>query len=230
MRHMYFNPDFQQFFIDLAANNNKEWFDANRKRYTSQVKQPFEHFVSELIKASAKLIPGVDPDPKKAIFRINRDIRFSPDKTPYKLHSAAYLSPYGKKDPNFAGFYFQFGPEHLMLAGGVYSPDAAQLLRLRKHLLARHKEFYALTNAPEFKRIYGSVKGDENKRISDKELMEASKQHPILLKKQLYFESNPPADTVERDDLMQFMLEHIEASLPLAHFFESALSAPKDDW
>jgi uncharacterized protein (TIGR02453 family) len=222
---MFFKSDFQQFFIELAANNNKEWFDQNKSRYLKQVKQPFERFIAALIVQLQDVIPGIDPDPKKAIFRINRDVRFSKDKTPYKLHAAAYLSALGKKDPSYSGIYLQFGPEHLMIGGGVYMPEGAQLLRIRKAIAAQPETFYKLLAQPSFKKYYVDIEGDENKRIADKELMQASADHPILLKKQFYFQSLLPPDELEQPDLMQVVVNHAKAAMPLTRFFEHALIA-----
>jgi uncharacterized protein (TIGR02453 family) len=221
---MYFSKDFLDFFITLAANNHKEWFDQNRKRYTSQVKEPFQRFTSAVIEAAAHDMPGIEKDPKKAIFRINRDVRFSQDKTPYKLHSSAYLSPYGKKDPSFSGFYYQFGPEHLMLAGGLYSPESHQLLKVRRHIMARPDEFYALIQDKAFVKLNGGIQGAENKRITDKEVMAATGEHPILLKKQMYFAAYLPPETIERPEILDIVIQHLKVGLPLAQFFESALS------
>src|SRR5690606_4197407 len=94
----YFTSDFIEFFKELAANNNKEWFDENRERYQKNVKIPFEKFVAALMAELKKDDPELTGDPKKAIFRINRDIRFAKDKTPYKLNRSAAISKYGKKD------------------------------------------------------------------------------------------------------------------------------------
>ncbi|MCB0770562.1 MAG: DUF2461 family protein, partial [Flavobacteriales bacterium] len=78
----HFTSDFNQFYKDLAKNNNKEWFDANRKRYEMSVKKPFLDLVSAVIAKVGKVDKNVRIEAKEAIFRINRDIRFSKDKTP----------------------------------------------------------------------------------------------------------------------------------------------------
>ena len=78
----YFSTDYLEFFKELAANNNKEWFDRNRKRYESVVRDPFKTFIGQLISEIAKSDSAFDIESKDAIFRINSDIRFSKDKTP----------------------------------------------------------------------------------------------------------------------------------------------------
>ena len=79
---VYFTPAFNKFFIDLAPNNNKDWFDVNRNRYEQDVKLPFRGFTADVIKEISKIDPTVKMEAKDAIFRINRDIRFSKDKYP----------------------------------------------------------------------------------------------------------------------------------------------------
>ena len=100
----YFTKDFIDFFKELAANNKKEWFDSNRQRYEKSVKQPFAEFVQEMIDRIQPDGPAVYISTKDAIFRINRDIRFSNDKTPYKTYMAALVSAKGKKDKGTPGF------------------------------------------------------------------------------------------------------------------------------
>ena len=94
----YFTNEYFAFFKELAGNNNKDWFDANRKRYEEHVKDPFKHFLQDLINAIKVLDDRIDLTPNQAGFRINRDIRFSKDKTPYKLNRSAIISPGGTKN------------------------------------------------------------------------------------------------------------------------------------
>ena len=94
----YFDTDYLEFFKELAGNNHKEWFDIHRKRYEQSVKIPMQVFVKDLILALKRIDKEIQIEPKDAIFRINRDIRFSKDKSPYKLQSSAIISKYGKKD------------------------------------------------------------------------------------------------------------------------------------
>lgn len=118
---VYFTPDYLEFFKELAANNHKEWFDVNRKRYQSVVRDPFKNFISELISVLSKSDPDLSIEAKDAIFRINRDIRFSKDKTPYKLNNSALITPGGRKNKNHPGIYLEFGPEKMAFYGGIYT-------------------------------------------------------------------------------------------------------------
>lgn len=219
----YFTPAFNDFFIELAAHNHKEWFDENRQRYHSDVKAPFEAFVSALISSIGTKLPGIDPNPKPHIFRINRDIRFSKDKMPYKLQRAAYLSPYGKKDPYFSGFYLQFGPEHLFFGGGVYQPSPAQLMQVRHHIAHQWERFESLVHDPHFTAFYEGLNSSErNKRINDKSLMAFADEHPMLLQKQFFFQSTMPAEAITSESLLADTVDRVDAALPLMQFFREA--------
>ena len=108
----YFSIDFLDFFKELAGNNHKDWFDLNRKRYEANIKKTFEVFITDLITQINKHDEKIEITYKEAIFRINRDVRFSKNKEPYKLNRSAIISPKGKKDKAFPGLYLEMGPEH----------------------------------------------------------------------------------------------------------------------
>lgn len=219
----YFTPDFNAFFIELAANNRKDWFDENRDRYQREVKLPFEKFVGDLIAALRESEPEIDPDPKKTVFRINRDIRFAKDKSPYKLFRAANISKYGRKEAARPGLYLQFGPEHLYFAGGAYQPDKYQLQAIREAIVKHPEGFYSAITTKAFAETFGKIQGEENKRIPDKELMAAAADHPILLKKQYYYHTTLPSAMITDPDLLAKTLEIYITALPVAGFLERAL-------
>ncbi len=137
----YFTEDYLSFFKELASNNNKDWFDKNRKRYENTVREPFKNFISDLIDEVSKQDPEVQIEPKEAIFRINRDIRFSKDKTPYKLNNSAIISKTGRKDKSYPGLYIELGPEKLGIYGGVYMPDTKQVQKIRQHIIGNSEVF-----------------------------------------------------------------------------------------
>ena len=105
----YFTSDFVEFFKDLAKNNQKEWFHENKKRYEASIKNPFTLFLKDLIAEIQKFDSELHIEPKDCILRINRDVRFSKDKTPYNLHYTAFISKGGKKDKSIPGFFLRFG-------------------------------------------------------------------------------------------------------------------------
>lgn len=133
--------DTMSFLIELAANNNKQWFDANRERYRV-LRTRFEEFTAELIDGISTFDAEVHGlTPKECIFRINRDTRFSADKSPYKTHFSAYICPRGKKS-GYAGYYFHLEPEgdrgmigHSILAAGAVCIPPVVLKSIREEII-----------------------------------------------------------------------------------------------
>ena len=223
MSKPYFSADFNQFFKDLAANNHKEWFDANRKRYETSVKKPFETFVQALITAVKEYEPDLDIRPADAIFRINRDIRFSKDKTPYKLNRSALISDYGKKDGTHPALYIDFGPEKAMIAGGSYFLEKEPLQRVRTYIAANMDEWTRLTSDATFKKTTGGIQGEMQKRISDKELNALAVKYPVLLQKQFYYDCQLPPDIVSSSGLLEAVMERYTVARPVSNFLLKAL-------
>jgi uncharacterized protein (TIGR02453 family) len=213
----WFTPDFNRFFKELAANNNKDWFDANRERYLTSVKQPFEVFVAEVIARVAKLDPQVRIEPKEAIFRINRDVRFSRDKAPYKLIRSAIVSPAGRKDHGIPGIYFQLGPEATEFYGGAYMPDRDEVHRIRARIAKDLRKFKSLREAPAFVKHVGSIQGEVNK-VLPAEFKAAAAKEPLLFNKQFYYGAQLPARTVIDPKLADILIEHYVAMRPMNRF------------
>lgn len=223
MSSPYFSKDFLDFFKELAANNNKDWFDANRKRYDQSVKEPFKKFVADLITASRKLDPAINIEAKDAIFRINRDIRFSKDKSPYKLDRSAIISSAGRKDHSVPGFYIALGPENTYLGGGAYFLKPEQLVSLRRYILANNDELNKIIEAPSFREHFGEIKGEKNKRLPA-EFAEMADKQPLLFNKQLYFMAECPAGWATRADLMDRCMEYFQAAQPLQKFLAEGVA------
>ena len=137
----HFTNEYHKFFTGLAKNNKKEWFDKNRKIYDEHVKVPFRGFVEEMIVRIHADNPDVLINANEAIFRINRDIRFSKDKTPYKTHMSAFISPGGRKAKEDPGFYFQLGVEGIRIYSGIHQPDKDNLEKIRRSIAKNHEEF-----------------------------------------------------------------------------------------
>ncbi|MFM7566094.1 MAG: DUF2461 domain-containing protein [Flavobacteriales bacterium] len=215
----YFSQDFIEFFIELAANNHKDWFDVHRKRYESSVKRPFTAFTQTLIDALAIQNHAFkDLQAKECIFRINRDIRFSADKTPYKLMCSAVVSPEGKKSTAINGIYFELTPEHVRVYGGIYEIDKESLWGLRQGIASHLLEFDSLLQNPVFQSFYGSLHGEKNKIIPS-ELKAAAQQQPLLYNKQFYFYATFPVELLLSNTLLDTLIRAYEIGRPLESFF-----------
>lgn len=218
----WFTTDYNKFFKDLAKNNNKEWFDANRKRYEASVKKPFEAFVAEAIARIAKHDKAVAIEPKEAIFRINKDIRFSKDKTPYKLEASAIISPAGRKDHSTPGIYFAFGPEATRFYGGCYQPEKEQLLAIREAIMKDGKGFRKAISGKPFVTLFKEVQGEANKVLPPEFKAHAIKE-PLIANKQFYVAAEKPAKLVEDAKLMEAFMEHWLAMRPLNEWLAKAI-------
>ncbi|MBN1928259.1 MAG: DUF2461 domain-containing protein [Chlorobiaceae bacterium] len=138
------------FLAELKANNNREWFEANRPRY-QQAADDFFDTVASFIRALASFddaIAEVMPDPKSCIMRIYRDVRFSKDKTPYKTGFFAYVSKGGRKGP-LAGYYLHVEPGESFGGGGLYLPEAPVLARTRQAIDSHFEQWRSIATAPE---------------------------------------------------------------------------------
>lgn len=136
------------FLRSLTANNNKDWFDAHRKEY----ELARDHFLDLVWKLLAGLqetdegLAGLTP--RDAVFRINRDVRFSHDKSPYKTNMGAYMVAGGKKSGR-GGYYIHLEPGGCFMAGGIYQPDPGNLKKIRREIYHFPEEFHAIVNHPQ---------------------------------------------------------------------------------
>lgn len=215
----FFSQDYLDFFIELAGNNNKDWFDLNRKRYEQNIKLPFHDFTQHLINEIAKSDATFkDLEAKNCIFRINRDIRFSKDKAPYKMMCSAVVAPEGKKSKAINGVYFELGPEHVRAYGGVYEIDKEGLEALREGIADNLEEFKKLYTSKNFKNTFGEIRGEKNK-VLPSHLKQIAEKEELIYNKQFYFFAEFPAETVTRPDLDKIILDCYEAGKPIEAFF-----------
>lgn len=163
-----------RFLADLSANNSADWFHANRASYEAHFLEPAKDFVVAMTPLLAKIAPAVQAEPKVngSIFRINRDIRFSKDKTPYKDHLDLWFWEGERKNP-LSGFFFRLTKDRLILGAGVHLFDPARLARYRK-ALADAKSAAALTKAVAAVAKSGLGLGGEHYKTTPKELAGAS--------------------------------------------------------
>jgi uncharacterized protein (TIGR02453 family) len=209
--------------MDLAGNNNKDWFDQNRKRYEVNVKDAFKNFVTHIITKLAEEDPAFkELEASSCIFRINRDIRFSKDKTPYKMNVSAVVAPEGKKSKAINGVYFELGPEHVRVYGGVYEIDKDDLLTVREGIAKNPEKFKKLYSDASFKNVFGEILGEKNKVIP-KELKEAAEKEPLIYNKQWYFYKQFEAEVVLSENLDQLILDCYKAGQPVEKFFNELI-------
>jgi uncharacterized protein (TIGR02453 family) len=150
------------FIRDLKKNNNKEWFQANRSRY-DEARAEFLAFIEKLVAEIGLFDTELGPvNPKNTLFRINRDIRFSKDKSPYKTNFGSFIIKGGRKSGN-AGYYFHLDPDGTFVGGGVYHPEAGVLKRVRNEIYGNPEEFESIIKEGAFYDYFGELYDDRLK-------------------------------------------------------------------
>ncbi|MCC6367267.1 MAG: DUF2461 domain-containing protein [Bryobacterales bacterium] len=149
----------------LKKNNKREWFQPRKEIFDQNVKAPMEQLVDALNGHFVRFAPHYITDPKKAIYRIYRDTRFSKDKTPYKTHIAASFSRAGMERHVSAGYYFSVAPDEIEVAAGVYMPGPDELRSIRNHLAEHHEEFRKILRAATLRKLMGELWAQQLSRV-----------------------------------------------------------------
>jgi uncharacterized protein (TIGR02453 family) len=145
-----FSPSAFTFLRGLKRNNNKAWFEAHRETYENELRAPMRALLDDLDAVLGETAPEFRADPRKSMFRIHRDIRFSADKSPYKTHAACWLfhqdagHGVGQEAHGGAGFYLHVEPGACMVGGGLWMPPKPALDRIRNRLVADHAGFASI--------------------------------------------------------------------------------------
>ena len=167
-----FRPEAIQFLVDLAENNNREWFQPRKADYERLLKQPLEALIVALDERfRARGIP-LGADPARSPFRIYRDVRFSKDKSPYKTHVAASFpwvedsqwSGSHSEEGGNPGGYFHMGPGEVYVGGGMWHPPTTKLAAFRKAVADDPAAVRQILDAPQFVRRFGAISGEKLKR------------------------------------------------------------------
>lgn len=146
-----------KFLKDLKKNNNKPWFDKNRKVYEN-AKVDFGGFIQQVIDQHGKKDNSIkNIIAKDCLFRINRDIRFAKDKTPYKSNFGASINKSGRKAEHSAGYYFHLEPGNSFAGGGIWMPQPDELKKVRQEIDYNFADFKKIIGAKKFKTIYGDL-------------------------------------------------------------------------
>ncbi len=165
-----------KFLTKLEKNNNKPWFDENRAEY-QQCRETWIQVSQYLLEYTSEIEPDfLAQDPRKCIFRINRDIRFSHNKKPYKNNFGIYLVPGGKKSPN-SGYYLHLEPGNSFIAGGIHSPDSERLNLIREKISKHGDTFLKILNNKKFKQCFGALNQEQRLKRPPRGF---DKEHPYI--------------------------------------------------
>lgn len=220
----HFTKEFLKFFKELEKNNQREWFHANKKRYEEHAKQPFEDFVTLMIDQMQAIDPTIVITPKDAIFRIHRDVRFSKDKSPYKVQVSGIISRGGRKDMSTPGIYLQLNHKEFGIYSGAYRPDKNQLQGIREAIASDMKGFKKLISAKSFVNKFGTIQGEKNKRVPG-EFKELVEEQPLIANKQFYYVANLDPETILDPKLPKLVLDYYKAAKPVSDFLSAAMTA-----
>lgn len=220
-----FSEEAMKFLRGLKRNNKREWFQARKEVFDREWKAPMEQLVTEINAALLKFAPDHVTEPKKAIFRIYRDTRFSNDKTPYKTHVAAWFKKSGINDKSAGGFYFHVAPEQVAAAAGVYMPPPDQLLVIRRFLLDHHERFRKLASSRTMKSV-AEFEGEPLQR----DPKGFPKDHPasgLIRRKQWGWHRTIPFATATTSKLLPEIVRTFTALAPMVHLLNEPFAATK---
>ncbi len=203
------------FLSSLAKNNNREWFLSEQDTYL-ECRRQFTEFINRLIEEIGvfdSTLAGLEA--KNCIFRINRDLRFSKDKTPYKTNFSAYLANGGKKSPK-AGYYFHLEPGKSFIAGGIWMPPSDILHKIRQEIDYNQEEFTELTDSDSFKKYFGTLEGERLKSVPKG----YSSDHPLIdtLRLKSFLMSAELPDKKLQDSKEKELIKLFEAMHPVNQF------------
>lgn len=212
-----FPKDTLRFLRDLKKNNDRDWFNANKQQYEQSVKEPMQMLISALAARMKGVHPDIVIDPKKSIYRIYRDVRFSKDKSPYKTWIAAAFTYDGWDRKHDAAFYFHISPDEVGIGGGLYNPMGPTLKKLRTSIADDAAPLRAIIGEKTFKKHFGEMVGEELQRVPQG----YEKDHPaaeLLKKKQYLCWKSLPTSRITDAAFLDDLVESFAAMAPFIRY------------
>ncbi len=217
-------PSTIKFLKELKKNNTREWFEKNRKIYEA-AKEDFANLVETVIEKHGKKDEGIASlKAKECMFRINRDIRFSKDKSPYKTNMGASINKGGKK-VMMAGYYFHCEPGNSFAGGGLWSPEADKIKKVRQEIDYNFDEFKKVVSSKKFVTEYsGLYKGEDVTLIREPKGYEKNNSAIEFIKLKSWIAMKPiPDKDLTGKDLAKKILDAFAALQPLIQFLNRAM-------
>jgi uncharacterized protein (TIGR02453 family) len=221
-----FPPEMVQFLRALKRNNRREWFQPRKHLYEQQVKEPMLELVTALNRDFMKFAAHFVTEPKKAVFRIYRDTRFSADKTPYKTHVAASFWRRGSDYTGAGGFYFSVSHDQIEVAGGIWHPSPETMLLVRTHIAASYPEMRRILANKKSRKLVGDLQGDELTRAPKG----FDPQHPaldLIKKKDWILDTSLNSALATTPKLYREILDRFRAIAPLIEYLNRPLIGRK---
>jgi uncharacterized protein (TIGR02453 family) len=218
----YFTKDFLDFFKELKKNNNRDWFNENKKIFKELVEKPWVNFVEAVIDQVSAIDPTIKMTAKEGVFRIYKDTRFSKDKTPYKTQMSAVIAEGGRKGKKAGGVYLEASADSFKIYSGFYMPNKQDLQKVREAIVSDLTGFSAILAGVDFKAKFGDLQGEKNKRIP-KEFKEDAEKQPLVFNKSFYVSNELPPKMLLNNDLLDIVTAHFQTAKPLGDFFLGAI-------
>ncbi|MDP4210633.1 MAG: DUF2461 domain-containing protein [Bacteroidota bacterium] len=211
------------FLTILKENNYKEWFHENKPLY-DEARKEFEVFTGKLIEGTNLIDKEIGfPAPKDCIFRIFRDVRFSPDKTPYKTNFGTFLAKGGNRKSEYGGYYVHLEPGNCMVGGGIWMPQPDILKAVREEIYHNIDEFLAILANPEFKKHFGELDTDYSLKTAPKDYPKDWPYIHLLKLKCFTVSQMVPNDFVTSSDFLAEVLAAFKTMQPLNQFFNRVI-------
>lgn len=215
-----FTQEIISFLQELSENNHRDWFQANKPRY-NELREKFLHFTDMVINEVTQFDPSIKGiTAKDAVFRINRDIRFSNDKSPYKTNMGAFIVPGGKKSGK-AGYYIHLEPNQSFLAGGIYMPPSPILKSIRKEIFEHTDEFKFIIENSQFKFTFGEIWGEKLKQ-GPKDFPKDFQDIELLKFKSYTVARNLSKNELISDNFFDHVVEVFECLYPFNRFLNQS--------
>ena len=218
----HFSKDALKFLRGLKRNNDREWFAERKPVYERELKAPMLALIEEVNAEMAEFAPEHVRPAQKVAMRIYRDIRFSKDKRPYKIHQSAWWAREGLQKTSGAGFYFDVSATEVTVAAGVYMPEREQLLAIRRYLADHYEEFRAVLTAKKLRSLMGAFDGQRLTRPPKG----FSAEHPaldLLLCRQWGVSATLPVERATLPTLGKDVVERFRAAAPMVALLNTPL-------
>jgi uncharacterized protein (TIGR02453 family) len=222
----HYTPDAIKFFRGLKRHNDREWFNARKAVYEREVKAPTIALAVAVNEALLRIAPENIQPPQKAMMRIYRDIRFSPDKRPYKIHQGVWWAREGLEKTSGGGFYFDLSGEYVTIAAGAFMPERDQLLAIRRHLEQHHEEMRRILAQNKLRSLMTEIEGHKLTR-APKGFAPDSPALDLLLNREWGMVAKLPAETATKPTLLREIVKRFEAAAPLVALLNAPLAAKK---
>lgn len=211
------------FLKKLDKNNNREWFQANKKAFDS-AQDSLIAFTDYLIGEAGKFDDAIAAiDPKSCIFRIYRDVRFSKDKSPYKTNLGAYISPGGRKSMQ-PGYYFHIQPGQSFIAGGKHMPEGPETLKIRNAIADNTAGFLKIIDKKSFREQFGEMRGDRLKSAPKGFDTDHKAVEYLKLKEFMAFTELHDDKFLTSAEFPKYLVKTMKEMYPLVAFLRKALS------